>query len=53
MAMARQAPSIKALGLPDGANCQRRVNMREVSEKLNKKDIVGHGFVVPIATYRL
>lgn len=44
------APSIKALDLHGGTKCQMRVNMTEVTENNDKKDNVGHGFVVPTLT---
>lgn len=47
MATMPQAPSMMALGFPNGANCQRRVKMREANEKENRKERVGHGLVVP------
>lgn len=50
MAIRVQAPSMNALGFPEGANFQTSVNMIEVREKQKRKDNVGHGLLLPTDT---
>ena len=50
IAITTQATSTKAFGLPSGAKCHNRVNIMEVRDNKNRKDNVGHGFVVPTTT---